>query len=159
MNSIVANLQRYEWRMVYGLIIFYSLFSLLSLHFIIFSSLSHLFSLTNSLSPIPSFLFKFVEIFFLLQFKISLTVAIITKGASEKGDKFAAHGARVIVIPHWSRRSLSLSLFWWLVVLIVVGWLRFVDRRWCGLRCGFWVAVMGVRFGMGEGWWRLLQMI
>ena len=80
--------------MVYGLIIFYSLFSLLSLHFIIFSSLSHLFSLTNSLSPIPSFLFKFVEIFFLLQFKISLTVAIITGGASgmDEAREFIAHG-------------------------------------------------------------------
>ena len=97
MNSIIANLQRYGRRMVYGLIIFYSLFSLLSLHFIIFSSLSHLFSLTNSLSPIPSFLFKFVEIFFLLQFKISLTVAIITGGMDEAREFIAhgGHGSRV----------------------------------------------------------------
>ena len=56
------------------------------------------------------------------------------------GDEFAAHGARAIVIAEPSSSlsdltdlslslSLSLSLFWWLVVLIVVGWLRFVDRR------------------------------
>ena len=46
--------------------------------------------------------------------------------------------------------SLPLSLFWWLVVLIVVGWLRFVDRCWCGLRCGFWV---GVDVGFGSALW------
>ena len=76
-------------------------------------------------------------------------VAIITGGVSGMGDEFTAHGARAIVIAdvqdekghrhlhdviiialrsHLSL-SLSLSLFWWLVVLIVVGWLRFVDRR------------------------------
>ena len=52
------------------------------------------------------------------------------------GDEFAAHGARAIIIAEPSSSltdlvdlSLPLSLFWWLVVLIVVGWLRFVDRR------------------------------
>ena len=53
------------------------------------------------------------------------------------GDEFAARGARAIVIAepplsHRHRSLISLSLFWWLaeiVVVIAVGWLRFVDRR------------------------------
>ena len=68
-------------------------------------------------------------------------MAIITGGASGIGEarKFVAHGAQTIVIAnvqdekghrhrHRSPISpISLSLFWWLVVLIVVGWLILVD--------------------------------
>ena len=64
-------------------------------------------------------------------------MAIITGGASGMGDEFAARGARAIVIAepplsHRHRSLISLNLFWWLaeiVVVIAVGWLRFVDRR------------------------------
>ena len=85
-------------------------------------------------------------------------MAIITGGTSGMGNEFAAHGARAIVIaePSLSHRHhslISLSLFWWLaeiVVVIAVGWLRFVDRRWCGLRSGFWVSV-DVDFDVGFG--------
>ena len=70
--------------------------------------------------------------------------------------EFAAHGARAIVIAdiqdekghrHRHRHrspispislSLSLSLFWWLVVLIVVGWLILVDG---GRLIGLWAVV------------------
>ena len=87
-------------------------------------------------------------------------VAIITGGASGMGEarKFAAHGLRVRCsqcTSHRHRRlprregpssssslsdladlSLSLSLYWWLVVLIVVGWLISVDG---GRLIGLWV--------------------
>ena len=82
-------------------------------------------------------------------------VAIITGGASGMGKarEFATHGTQAIVIANvqdekghrhrhdviviilQSCRSLSLSLFWWLVVLIVVGWLILVDG---GRLIGLW---------------------
>ena len=78
-------------------------------------------------------------------------MAIIIEGVSGMGDEFAAHGARAIIIVDVqdekghlhhhdiiviALRSLSLSLFWWLVVLIVVGWLILVDG---GRLIGLWV--------------------
>ena len=70
-------------------------------------------------------------------------MATITEGASGMGKarqfaarQFAAHGTQAIIIALQSRRSLSLSLFWWLVVLIVVGWLILVDG---GRLIGLWV--------------------
>ena len=82
-------------------------------------------------------------------------MTIITGGASGMGNEFAAHSARAIVIAeprefaapgargivnadvqdekghrHLHRSPISpisFSLFWWLVVLIVVGWLILID--------------------------------
>ena len=67
-----------------------------------------------------------------------------------KAREFAAHSTQAIVIAnvqdekghrHRHRHRspilpISLSLFWWLVVLIVVGWLILVDG---GRLIGLWV--------------------
>ena len=157
------------------LIIFYSQFSLLSLHFhfIFFSSLSPVASILSILS----FPFNLRSVW---QWPLS-------------PEAQAAWATSSPLMAHEPSSSPSLSdlidLFLSLlvvVVFIVVDWLRFVDRRWCGFwvgvdvgfdvgfglasmwvlgrrwcgfRRGFWVDVVGVRFGMGEGWWRLLRMI
>ena len=133
------------------LIIFYSLFSLLSLHFILFSSLSPLFSLTGSLSsqpPIPSVLsfpFNLRSVWrWPLSPEVQAAWAMSLPLTAHEPSSSPSHRHRSPISP------ISLSLFWWLVVLIVVGWLRFVDRRWCGLRCGFWV---GVDVGFGSALW------
>ena len=84
--------------------------------------------------------------------KLQGKVAIVTGGASGMGEAtaraFAAHGARAIVIAdvqdekghrhlhHSPISPISLSLLWWLVVLIVVGWLILVDG---GRLIGLWV--------------------
>ena len=178
------------------LIIFYSLFSLLSP---LFSLYPFLFCLTSILSHrFP--LFSATPIPFVLSFPFNLRsvwrwpLSPEAQAAWVTSSPLVAHEpSSSLSHRHRSLISLSLSLFWWLaeiVVVIVVGWLRFVDRRWCGLRCGFWVdvdvgfdvgfgsalmwvstwvlgrrwcgfwvGVVGVRFGMGEGWWRLLRMI
>ena len=47
----------------------------------------------------------------------------------------------------WLAEICGSALMW--VTMWVLG------RRWCG----FWVGIVGVRFEMGEGWWRLLRMI
>ena len=77
-------------------------------------------------------------------------MAIITEGASGMGKarEFVAHSTQAIVIANVQdekghRRHhrfpispISLSLFWCLVVLIVVGWLILVDG---GRLIGLWV--------------------
>ena len=58
-------------------------------------------------------------------------------------------------LPLQSCRSLSLSLFWWLVVLIVGGWLILVDG---GRLIGFWVWDLGWYWCLSLGWlgWLIL---
>ena len=157
------------------LIIFYSLFSLLSP---LFSLYPFLFSLTSILSHrFP--LFSATSIPFVLSFPFNLRsflrwplspeaqVAWATSSPLKAHEPSSSPShCWAIVIALW---SLSLSLLvvgWdccWLAkicgsaLMWVTTWV--LGRRWCGFRCGFWVDVVGVRFGMGEGWWRLLRMI
>ena len=151
--------------MVYGLIIFYSLFSLLSLHFILFSSLSPVLS-----HRFPLFSSHLVRFFFFFNLRSvwwwplspeaqaaqarftssPLTVAttrefaahgaqaiVIADVQDEKGHRHC-HDVIIIVITLQSRRSLSLFFGGWLFWLLLVGWFWLMVVGWSGCGCEIW---------------------
>ena len=88
-----------------------------------------------------------------------IAIVIVVGGASGMGEAtpiIHIHIVITIVIAASILSiSLSLSLFWWLVVLIVGGWLILVDG---GRLIGFWVWDLGWYWCLSLGWlgWLIL---
>ena len=127
------------------LIIFYSLFSLLSLHFILFSSLSPLFSLTGSLSsqpPIPSVLSFPFNLRSVWRWPLSPEV----QAAWAMSLPLTAHEPSSS-LSDLADLSLSLSFGGWLFWLLLVGW-----DLWIGVDVGYDVGFGSPLWVWDLGW-------
>ena len=140
--SIVSNMRQCGQQLQNGIILFYYVF-LSPLPQISLSplTLSHFFFLCHSLSlPSPPYSRKLLKI--TLQSSLSISPVLATDLAASFSTTRRRSRCLMLQPSLPTFRSLLIWLWEW-----DLGWVSMwvLGRRWCG----FWVGIVGVRFGMG----------